>query len=44
MLNHMPNLTFHRDTKECNEIHDEDGPKDWNVEYFKERAEYGDGG
>lgn len=43
MLNHMPNLTFHGDTEEGNEVHYENWPKHRNIEYFEERADYGDG-
>lgn len=34
-----PNLTFHRDTKQSYEIHNENGPENWNIEDFEERTD-----
>uniref|UniRef100_A0A1Y1KKZ9 Uncharacterized protein n=1 Tax=Photinus pyralis TaxID=7054 RepID=A0A1Y1KKZ9_PHOPY len=43
ILDHMLNLLAHRQDKENNPIHDQDGPEDGNVEKFEEGAEEGDG-
>lgn len=34
-----PNLPLHRDTKQCNEVHDKYGPEDRNIENIEERAD-----
>jgi len=42
MLNHVSNLSLHRDAKEGDEVHDEDGPEHRDVENFEERTDDGD--
>jgi len=35
MLYHMSNLTFHGDSKEDNEVEEQDRPEYWDIEDFK---------
>ena len=37
-------LSLHRDAEECDEVHDKDGPEDWDVEEVEEGAHKGDDG
>jgi len=41
---HVLDLSLHRDAEECDEVHDKDGPEDWDVEEVEEGAHEGDDG
>lgn len=40
MLDHVPNLSLHRDTEQCYEVHDENRPENRNIENVEECADY----
>lgn len=31
VLDHVPNLPFHHENEESDEVHDEDWPEDWDI-------------
>lgn len=42
MLDHVENLLLHREGEEDDEIDEQDGPEDRDVQYLEERAKDGD--